>query len=145
MNFAVQPKYYILRRFNFAVWPKYNNLRHFSFPVALKIKLLMCSSCQYFKNFGKSRSLNSMLTTYLWFFTHHWFTKVSKTPEKLLSGLFHHLHFHHVSFRKVPGKLNIQIPIIVALFFYRCVFKGFFRSILISRFMIKGCNVFFLT
>ena len=85
-NFAVQPKCYISRYFNFAVWPKYYNLRHFSLAVVLNIEFFMCASFQHFRNFGKSMEPKCRFKYIFNFFTHHWFTKVSKTPEKFLSG-----------------------------------------------------------
>ena len=76
-----------MSHFNFTVWPKYYNLWHFSSAVVLRSKFFMCVYFQHFRYFGKSMEPKWWLNTFCLFFTHYWFTKVLKTPEKLLSGL----------------------------------------------------------
>ena len=85
-NFAFQSKYYISWHLYFAVSPEYYNLGHFSFTVMLIIEFFMCVSFQRLRNFGENMERKCNLKYIFIFFTHHWFTKVLKLPEKLISG-----------------------------------------------------------
>lgn len=125
LNFVVRPKYCISRHFNFVVWSKYYNLRHFNFAAVLKIEFFMCVGIQHFTNLEKSRCLNARLNTFLSFFTNYWFKKSIKNT------------------RKICGKPNIKKSIFAVLFFYRWIFKGFFRPILNCVLVEKLCSAAF--
>ena len=116
-NFPVRPKYYISRH-----WPKYYNLRHFSFAVVLNIDFF-CAWVSSISGISEKVGIYARLNTFLSFFTHY-FTKVLKTPEKLLSDSkilsFSSSEFHERS-RKAKHKKYV-----CSLFFLRWVLKGFF-------------------
>ena len=103
-NFTVQQKYYVLRHFHFAVWPKYRNLRYFSIAVVLKVEFLCVRVSNISIISGKAWNRNGSLNTFLSFFTHHWFTRVLKTPE-IFFLVQRYRYLHHLSL-----ELDFQIP-----------------------------------
>ena len=81
-NFAVQPKYCILRHFSFTVWPKYHNFQNFNFAIVLQIEFFISMSFQYFRSFGKSKEPKSKLKYIFFFFCTPFIHKSTKNSRK---------------------------------------------------------------